>query len=396
MTTLRQIEANRRNSTLSTGPKSTEGKEASRANSLKHGLTGAALVQAPDEAEAVAQRLEQWRDCFVPADEYDLWLIEQAAHFDVRVERCRTHDLALRILAAQRAETCWDEDRRLAAEELGERLARKPGATTGRLRRTRQGCDWMIARWEALAGVLRDGRDWSEAQRLLALDLLGTPAEFRDGGTRLDPLGVEGADLRGIRLSVAESELAALVRHRDGSLSGLDEAEQAAAALGLSADPDRTMLLMMRYEATASRGMLWVLRQLRTRKRTEATADLDLSRPIHAAPPWPAPIAPAPSLAQSFDVDLPRDIPDATPLVHPPSDDAPPRDVTAPVSSVETTPTVTGSSGSSLRFDPDPIVMQALSGISHGGLAGHFKSSASTSAGNRRDRRAHLSRERRG
>src|SRR5438132_62932 len=40
MATEKQIEANRQNAQKSTGPKSDEGKEQSRANSLKHGLAG--------------------------------------------------------------------------------------------------------------------------------------------------------------------------------------------------------------------------------------------------------------------------------------------------------------------------------------------------------------------
>jgi hypothetical protein len=39
MTSYRQIEANRRNALKSTGPKTEAGKQASRRNAVRHGLT---------------------------------------------------------------------------------------------------------------------------------------------------------------------------------------------------------------------------------------------------------------------------------------------------------------------------------------------------------------------
>ncbi len=44
MTTLKRIEANRRNSRKSTGPKTRTGKTESKTNAMKHGLLAADLV----------------------------------------------------------------------------------------------------------------------------------------------------------------------------------------------------------------------------------------------------------------------------------------------------------------------------------------------------------------
>ncbi len=52
MTTEAQIEANRRNSQRSTGPRTAEGKSVSRRNALRHGLAARTLVVAPWEDEA--------------------------------------------------------------------------------------------------------------------------------------------------------------------------------------------------------------------------------------------------------------------------------------------------------------------------------------------------------
>ena len=51
MTSIKQIEANRRNSLKSTGPKTEAGKQASRCNAVRHGLTAETVIGALEEAE---------------------------------------------------------------------------------------------------------------------------------------------------------------------------------------------------------------------------------------------------------------------------------------------------------------------------------------------------------
>jgi hypothetical protein len=51
MTSIRQIEANRRNSLKSTGPKTETGKQASRCNAVRHGLTAETVIGALEDAE---------------------------------------------------------------------------------------------------------------------------------------------------------------------------------------------------------------------------------------------------------------------------------------------------------------------------------------------------------
>ena len=51
MTSYRQIEANRRNALKSTGPKTAPGKEHSRRNALRHGLTAETVIGALEDAE---------------------------------------------------------------------------------------------------------------------------------------------------------------------------------------------------------------------------------------------------------------------------------------------------------------------------------------------------------
>jgi hypothetical protein len=51
MTSVKQFEANRRNSLKSTGPKTEAGKQASRCNAVRHGLTAETVIGALEDAE---------------------------------------------------------------------------------------------------------------------------------------------------------------------------------------------------------------------------------------------------------------------------------------------------------------------------------------------------------
>src|SRR6516164_11712569 len=51
MTSVKQVEANRRNSLKSTGPKTEVGKQASRCNAVRHGLTAETVIGALEDAD---------------------------------------------------------------------------------------------------------------------------------------------------------------------------------------------------------------------------------------------------------------------------------------------------------------------------------------------------------
>ena len=51
MISSKQIDANRRNSLKSTGPKTEAGKQASRCNAVRHGLTAETVIGALEDAE---------------------------------------------------------------------------------------------------------------------------------------------------------------------------------------------------------------------------------------------------------------------------------------------------------------------------------------------------------
>src|SRR4051812_13320539 len=179
MTTLRQIEVNRRNSLYSTGPRSPDGKEQSRKNSLKHGLAGAGVVLPDDEAEAIARRRIEWDGALKPGNALEEWIADQLVVASVQIERCQQQDRNARAEQACRAEQSWDDQRRLAAEVLAAGLARDPATVAIQLRQTPQGCDWMIARWENLDWALKKAGRWDSKELERARDLLGVAADLR-------------------------------------------------------------------------------------------------------------------------------------------------------------------------------------------------------------------------
>jgi len=87
MSTLHQIEANRRNAQLSTGPRTPEGKAVSRCNALKSGINAKAQVipgEDPAELEAMTQGYHNdWK----PATYLERFLVDSLVRADWLLQR---------------------------------------------------------------------------------------------------------------------------------------------------------------------------------------------------------------------------------------------------------------------------------------------------------------------
>ncbi len=100
--------ANRKNAARSTGPKTPEGKEASRANAYKHGLTGSGTVLPEREAAEVQRRYVTFCAEAKPTGEIGYSLALRAATLSVRLERCATHETAVLADRVRRAEADFE------------------------------------------------------------------------------------------------------------------------------------------------------------------------------------------------------------------------------------------------------------------------------------------------
>jgi hypothetical protein len=102
MSTLKQIEANRRNATRSTGPRTAEGKSAVRLNALKHGLFATdPVIPGEDPAHLDALHTGLY-DRFQPATTDEHVLVAALIRDAWRLERCSNSETAVWVHAFER------------------------------------------------------------------------------------------------------------------------------------------------------------------------------------------------------------------------------------------------------------------------------------------------------
>ena len=155
MTSTARVEANRKNSLRSTGPRTPEGKARSRRNGLKHGLTGAFVVLPGDDGPAIAERVDAWSADFRPSNRAESWLVERAAVASVRLDRCVRRECATLAELVAGAGDEWDRARRDGAHRAAADILTAPAAAVAALNRTAAGLDWLIGRWENVQAQAR-------------------------------------------------------------------------------------------------------------------------------------------------------------------------------------------------------------------------------------------------
>ncbi len=292
-----RIEANRRNSQLSTGPRTDEGKMKSRANSLKHGLCSSVVVA--EDLALIRQRSSEFFETYKPQNEVHVWMIDQAALNSIKIDRSQRIERRVRDKIALRAELTWDDDRRFEVEVLARSLPKDPAATVIALRRTLHGCEWMITRWALLAHAAdSQPSGWTDDQIKIAFDLLATPHAFREGNKPGVTLDDEGQIIEPAADSarVARSQIALLKETRD-LVADLDESERSLASSDLTNEGDPELRRLRRYEATLHSRLRWCLKQVDVQSPYRCPDPL--LRPNWVTDPEPIP-APEPKTADEI------------------------------------------------------------------------------------------------
>jgi hypothetical protein len=250
----------------------------------------------------VDSRLAAWEQSFEELAPTERWLLREACVGSIRLEQAEAMEAEARIRVMARAATVWDNDRALEAEELADKLPRRPLIIARRLRSTRHGCLLMASRWKALHAILEAEGTWNEAHRSMAADLLGIPTLFRDDDPRLD-----SSDPFAL-LARIETEIADLDTLANGPLAAIDRHDRLAAEAGVCVEADGLMKAVRSFIARCRRQVEWCLNAIKSRRKptqrsqvpatpaepADDQADAPVSEPLATDHP-PTPRSDAPS-----------------------------------------------------------------------------------------------------
>jgi hypothetical protein len=199
-------------------------------------------------------------------------LVRDMAISSARIERCASLSIADLIRVADRAAECWEPDRRMSVENFAAKLSKDPARVACGLRRSCQGVDWLLDRWEGLGEVVKASGRWDDDQRRLALDMLGIPQELRSLTTE-----VPGHDDTEALIALVATQLTLLRNDQVTVLEALSEAEQAMTVAGMPLEEDGATARLRKDESRARSDFSKALKEL-LRYRAEPTAP-DQPRP---------------------------------------------------------------------------------------------------------------------
>jgi hypothetical protein len=229
------------------GPRTDPGKLRARASAFDHGFR-ARIVFSDDMAKAIRERKAMLTEQFQPRTEYQHSLIVDMAVARVKLDRVEEVLPANCDRAVERGLSYWDDDQKMLALKLETRLHKDPARFAHVLAGTKQGAALMIERWEALAHIARACGGWDDAQRWLALDLLGVPIELQPGSAALAPPG----DVEAL-VAVATGQIERLRSRIETVLDDQDAQNQSDTIAGILVADDAHTVLLRRYEAGARR-----------------------------------------------------------------------------------------------------------------------------------------------
>jgi len=280
-----QVLANRANALKSTGPKTPEGKAKSRANGLKHGLTGDGIVIPTEDAAELDLRFAALEAEMKPSGTMARQLVGRLALLTIRLERSAQHEAKTIANRMRKARAEFDDARLAEMENYYSWIASEPSTNARRLRMTPEGLKRLIDVMTDLRGELDhpDGHRWDWARceqfhHLIGLRRVDVPvsraralSDAMEGNFR-NLSQTDGGDLalkdrqewaRVALLALVDAELGKLrdlLDRFDHEGLELDREEAADRAIF---DPSPAAALARKYEAVSERGLYRALREFR-------------------------------------------------------------------------------------------------------------------------------------
>ncbi len=280
-----QLESNRNNANMSTGPRTPEGKEQSRSNSYKHGLTGEGIVLPHEDAAEVDDLIDTLTAEMKPKNTQARFCIGRLALLMHKMTRGALLEGKALSFRTRHAEAEFDAARLSECDHLYSWIANEPATNARRLRRSPEGIDLLIA---AIQGLVDDLSypygmrwGWSHCDRLhhlLGLRREDVPvSRFRAlteaiGGKfqHLDPHDGEG-QMEGNRSLWALQMLAQLIEAEIEKLKALRETldhkglalDRAEAPHRAMFDPSKEAVLARKYDAANEQSYFQTLKEFR-------------------------------------------------------------------------------------------------------------------------------------
>jgi hypothetical protein len=333
--------ANIRNAQMSTGPRTAEGKAASRCNAVKHGLCAEVVAIPGENGQLFDTRFGDWSSELNPLSLKSVdYIVAQLVRKSIRLDRCHlVYDATVANLA-RNALRARANDRADRIEVLVRMFPDDADIAVRRLREFPEGCDFLIKEWEQFDAALVEPTHWDDDDNHHSIELQGryrslhaqspcplvaatiTMVEHREVAERLKlnekpdlidwtvryksatahehdrerVIDLEQGAIRG--KAQVESLIAraiAELKERKAELEALEGPETAEAPLRARFDDTDRARLIHRHESDLERGIFRGMKEVRD--VTRWTMQVESSKPVAPDRPWserrPASVPPA-------------------------------------------------------------------------------------------------------
>jgi len=148
------------NAKRSTGPKSIQGKEISRCNSLTHGLTAKVVILPEENPADIKAQADAWHDACQPKNHDEKVLVERLALASRQLERIAKAEDEVIDEQVRYAQVEWDKAQQNKLVDALRVLPIEPVRALVELRSFGAGVSWLLARWDELELAFEAHNGW--------------------------------------------------------------------------------------------------------------------------------------------------------------------------------------------------------------------------------------------